>query len=54
MATAMELERESLLAPSRTLGSQRGKQWPVLLLLLLACVFGVVLGVMGTLLIVGH
>lgn len=53
LCSVMALEREALLAPRRALERQRGKQWSVLLLLILAGALGVVLGVMGTLLIVG-
>jgi len=52
LCAVMALEREALLAPSRALERQREKQWPILLLLILAGALGVVLGVMGTLLIV--
>lgn len=52
LCAVMALEREALLAPRRALERQQGKQWPILLLLVLAGVLGVVLGVIGTLLIV--
>jgi transcriptional regulator with XRE-family HTH domain len=52
LCSVMALEREALLVPSRVLERRQGKQWSILLSLILSGVLGVILGVTVTLLIV--